>query len=205
MRLPTGRLTMYRLPATLLLGLAAMSAQAATVTLTGTVRDFRADNVNFEGSVWGGSGMVANVLAGPSPTLTAYGATQISNVDAGAFSNWYTRPSDSLSHDLVLAETSNGSGIYAYSSNSFFPIDDLLYGNEGNAHNYHFTYTLATTFGYTRAPARCSPSPATTTSGSTSTTCSASTWAACTARNRRPSTWTRCSMPRAAARPATTG
>ena len=30
-------------------------------------------------------------------------------------------------------------GLYSYQNNAFFPIDDLLFGNEGNAHNFHFT------------------------------------------------------------------
>jgi fibro-slime domain-containing protein len=31
----------------------------------------------------------------------------------------------------------------------FFPADNILKGNEGNAHNYHFTYEIATKFIYT--------------------------------------------------------
>jgi fibro-slime domain-containing protein len=41
-----------------------------------------------------------------------------------------------------------GSGIYAFSSSAFFPIDNQLLGNEGRNHNYHFTYAIAGTFGY---------------------------------------------------------
>jgi fibro-slime domain-containing protein len=39
-------------------------------------------------------------------------------------------------------------GIYTYTNNSFFPIDDQLFGNEGRNHNYHFTYELHTDFTY---------------------------------------------------------
>lgn len=141
---------MPRLLAFLMIALVAASAQGAPVTLTGTVRDFHADGVNFEGAGGGGAGMVASTLGGPSPTLTALGASTVSNTGAGAFSNWYTRATDSVSYALTLNETFPGSGIYAYSSNAFFPIDGQLYGNEGRSHNYHFTYQIAATFGYTQ-------------------------------------------------------
>lgn len=126
-----------------------MTAFAGAITLTGTVRDFAADGVNFEASSYSaGAGYVASTLSGPSPTLTALGASHISNVGAGAFSNWYTNTANSTPYSLTLNETSAGSNIYQYSSSSFFPIDGALVGNEGRAHNYHFTYTISSTFSY---------------------------------------------------------
>jgi fibro-slime domain-containing protein len=130
-------------------GLLAGSMSATAVTLTGTVRDFSADGVNFEGVITGlQTGAVATTLTGAAPTLTASGATHISNSGAGAFDNWYTKATDSVSYGLTLTETSPGSGIYSYSSNAFFPIDGQLLGNQGNPHNYHFTYAIDATFGY---------------------------------------------------------
>ena len=43
----------------------------------------------------------------------------------------------------------NGSGIYTYQNNSFFPIDNQLFGNGINNNNFSFTYQLPTTFTYT--------------------------------------------------------
>jgi fibro-slime domain-containing protein len=130
-------------------GLLAGPMSAMAVTLTGTVRDFAADGVNFEGVITGlRTGAVETTLTGAAPTLTASGATHISNSGAGAFDNWYTKATDSVSYGLTLTETSPGSGIYAYSSNAFFPIDGQLLGNAGNPHNYHFTYAIDATFGY---------------------------------------------------------
>lgn len=125
-----------------------VAAFAAPITLTGTVRDFNADGVNFEGSVTSGPGYVDATLSGASPSLTALGSSTISNSGAGAFSNWYTNTANSTPHALTLNETSPGSGIYQYISNDFFPIDGALLGNEGRAHNYHFTYAIASTFSY---------------------------------------------------------
>lgn len=133
-----------------LLAASALAASAASITLTGTVRDFHPDGANFEGSIVGGAGMVAGTLSGASPTLTAYGSTVVSETGAGAFGNWYTRPTDSLNYGLTLTETSPGSGIYTYASSDFFPIDGQLYGNEGQAHNYHFTYAINSTFSYVK-------------------------------------------------------
>lgn len=127
-----------------------LAASAASVTLNGTVRDFNADGVNFEaGSYTAGSGWVNTTLSGPSPTLTATGSANINNTGAGAFSNWYTNVANSAPFALTLNETAPGSGTYDYSNSSFFPIDGALLGNEGRSHNYHFTYSIASTFGYT--------------------------------------------------------
>ncbi len=39
-------------------------------------------------------------------------------------------------------------GTYTYANSSFFPIDGLLFGNEGFGHNYHFTFELHSEFTY---------------------------------------------------------
>jgi fibro-slime domain-containing protein len=125
------------------------AAIGATITLTGTVRDFAADGVNFEGLITGlRFGAVQTSLAGAAPALTASGATHISNTGAGAFDNWYTKPTDSVSYGLTLTETAPNSGVYTHSSSAFFPIDGQLLGNQGNSHNYHFTYATAANFDY---------------------------------------------------------
>lgn len=122
---------------------------ASAAALTGTVRDFLADGVNFEGTITGlRTGAVGSTLVGPAPTLTPTGLTFISNTGAGAFDNWYTKPTDTASFSLTLTETSPGSGVYTYSSSAFYPIDGQLLGNEGRSHNYHFTYDIASTFSY---------------------------------------------------------
>ena len=39
-------------------------------------------------------------------------------------------------------------GTYSYVEPAFHPIDNWLYGNEGMAHNYFFTFTIQATFVY---------------------------------------------------------
>ena len=140
---------MKRLLIAVLASLSCLAAQAAAITLTGTVRDFNADGVNFEGSLTSGTGYVNSLLSGSSPTLTATGASAISDSGAGAFSNWYTNVANSAPLSITLDETAPGSGVYQYTNNNFFPIDGALLGNQGRPHNYHFTYAIASTFSYT--------------------------------------------------------
>ena len=123
-------------------------ADPATITLNGTVRDFKADGVNFEAASYtSGAGWVNSTLSGSAPTLTATGATHISDSGAGAFGNWYSGATQAS--PLALTLNSNGAGLYTFSDTSFFPIDGAGYGNEGRSHNYHFTFTTSALFGYT--------------------------------------------------------
>ncbi|MDO9132460.1 fibro-slime domain-containing protein [Hydrogenophaga sp.] len=134
------------------LALVTSFASAGPISLTGTVRDFNADGANFEGAITNlRTGAVESTLTGSAPTLTASGATHIENNGSdGSFDKWFTKATDTKSHEITLAETASGSGIYRYTSNSFFPIDGELLGNQGRSHNYHFTYAIASTFGYTK-------------------------------------------------------
>jgi len=75
-----------------------------------------------------------------------------------SFNQWF-RNVEGVNHSvpLMIVLDNNQSypgGVYRYSrtidnGQSFFPLDDQLFGNEGNSHNYHFTYEIATRFVYT--------------------------------------------------------
>ena len=43
----------------------------------------------------------------------------------------------------------NGPGSYGYLDAAFYPIDGQLFGNESDAHNNYFTYTIDAHFEYT--------------------------------------------------------
>lgn len=134
-----------------LLHLASVSgAFADTITLTGTVRDFQKTHVDMEGPISGlVTGLVGSTLGGDdNPVFVgAPGAGSITS--AASFNQWYTdTPGVNLSKDLDLTLTEGAGGIYTYTSDAFFPIDNELFGNEGNSHNYHFTFELHTDFVY---------------------------------------------------------
>ena len=144
--------SIWRILATAASVLAASSASAASVTLSGTIRDFCAPSIgtsctqlsDFEGGV---PGVVANMtgtsLVGGLPTAGAAIATGASS--ATNFARWYVDTpgyNTSKAYSLSLTETAPGSGMYGYASSAFFPIDGELYGNQGRSHNYHFTLHL---------------------------------------------------------------
>jgi fibro-slime domain-containing protein len=143
-----------------------INAFAADIVLTGTVRDFAftpggklglATHPDFQSSVTGlVPGMVRPTLeAGGKPAYKGnggYGGVR----SADTFAQWFRDTpgvNASTSFPVALRETAPGSGIYAYSSNAFFPIDNRLNGNEGTdaggqPHNFSFTYEISSNFTY---------------------------------------------------------
>ena len=138
------------------LTLFASTAFAASTTLTGTVRDFTpgalvpgSTNPDFESGIGGVvTGLVSSTLTGSAPTAISFGAPGYITSSA-SFAEWYGPAAPSLPYAITLTETFAGSGIFTYSSGAFFPIDGLLMGDYCCGHNYHFTYQIAGTFGYT--------------------------------------------------------
>ncbi|HVL38719.1 MAG TPA: fibro-slime domain-containing protein [Fimbriimonadaceae bacterium] len=133
-----------------------------TLTVTGTIRDFLyagpgipsgyVAHPDFEGAI---TGVVPNmtsstIVPGGKPVFVGapgYGAVS----SAASFAQWWQNvPGVNMAANLnlTLTETAPGSGMYQYSSNSFFPIDNQLLGNQGLGHNFHFTFELHLTFTY---------------------------------------------------------
>ena len=125
---------------------------AETLEVTGTVRDFRIAHPDFERSQVGFvTGMVEDRLSNDGkPTFAfPYGNGVIYSPET--FAQWYRDvPGTNMSTPLTLALSNSVSNpnIYEYSTSAFFPIDNRLYGNEGNTHNYHFTFELHANFTY---------------------------------------------------------
>jgi len=73
------------------------------------------------------------------------------------FAWWFKSDPDkqiNMEEDLEFILSDNGNGTYTYSNNAYFPIDGLLFGNEGqadalgNQHNYGFTTEFHMKFTY---------------------------------------------------------
>ena len=132
-------------------------ANASTITLTGTIRDFQESHPDFQNTIGGlQTGAVETTLdADGKPVLVGTNPGGTGNFTTpGNFAEWYRDvPGTNLStsYSIDLNETSPGSGLFKYSSNSFFPIDNQLFGNEGNSHNYHFTYEITGTLSFEAA------------------------------------------------------
>jgi fibro-slime domain-containing protein len=135
----------------------AAPALAASINLTGTVRDFKfndgtpATNPDFQNVIADDRGIVQTTLGADGNPVYAGGAGTVTTHGATNFNQWYNNaPGFNLpfASSITLNETSPGSGIYAYSSNAFFPIDGLGFGNQGQSHNYSFTYAIHSFFTY---------------------------------------------------------
>lgn len=131
------------------LGIVANS-YAATIDLTGTLRDISKDHPDFQNWCCGAvPGLVGGTLGGDG-TPVFVGGTSLSN--AANFSDWFAGGSNhygetplTLTLDNTITADPN---VYTYSNSSFFPLDGMLGGNEGNSHNYHFTFRLNSEFTY---------------------------------------------------------
>lgn len=144
------------------LSLSGIGASAASISLSGTIRDFHYDgtsdaplagHVDFENVIAGVEpGIVTSTLGVDGKPVYNTGNSAASVHGAGPFNQWYNNtPGVNLSsaYSITLNETSPGSGVYAYENSDFFPIDNQLGGNQGNpSHNYAFTYELHTSFTY---------------------------------------------------------
>lgn len=134
-----------------------------TILIEATVRDFHATNSghqyahpDFEVSPYDSEiGIVGQIGADlgidnkpvydegrPQPaTPTTHGVDW--------FNMWYNDAENYNQNCSITLLLNEEGGIYKYYDSSFFPIDDLLFGNEGDSdHNYHFTLELHSSFVY---------------------------------------------------------
>lgn len=125
-------------------------ASAATIDLTGTLRDLSVTHPDFEDSCCNLiTGLVGSTL-GADGTPVYNGGTSLTTADN--FSDWFAggpNNSGEQSFTITLDNTvTPDPNIYSFSDSSFFPLDGLLGGNEGYQHNYHFTFRLSSEFTY---------------------------------------------------------
>jgi len=138
---------------------------ADQIQLTGIVRDFKRGDQNgghndFETA--GSQNKFGHVLNMVTMDLGAdkkpiYNPTRPSSKDTmkskTTFDQWYRDVIGvNVSAPLTLTldnEQSQPGGVYTYQSNSFFPINSQLFGNQGLSKNFHFTFELHTNFTYT--------------------------------------------------------
>jgi fibro-slime domain-containing protein len=133
----------------LIFGMVGM-AQADTINLTGTIRDFNAGG-HFEATIDGVvTGLVENTLGLDQNPVRTTKVTDSMPGSLNLFNQWYNDvPGVNMVAPYAITLDNGGSGnVYSYSNSSFFPIDNQLLGNEGRNHNFHFTYELHTRFTY---------------------------------------------------------
>jgi fibro-slime domain-containing protein len=101
-----------------------------------------------EGSGDGGGGDTEECDLGDNAGL--FGRLSTGDVvSGGTFAQWWR---DVLGVNLsgihTLRLVRNGGGVYQFFADDWRPIDGELLGNEGDNHNYHFTYEVAADFTY---------------------------------------------------------
>jgi fibro-slime domain-containing protein len=135
----------------LTLSLAFVIPSAHAIPLTGTIRDFNDTHPDFENGIAVDPGIVLSTLGADGKPVYAGELGNPTTHGETAFDQWYrdaagVNMSSSLTIELTDPESD---GIYTYANSSFFPIDGMLFGNQGRSHNFHFTYELRTAFTYT--------------------------------------------------------
>lgn len=130
----------------------ASSANATTINLTGTVRDFNDSHPDFENGIAAETGIVAPTLGADGKPVYAGGLGTATTHGAAYFDQWYNDVAGvnlSTSYTITLDNTITADpNVYTYTNQNFFPIDNQLFGNQGRSHNYHFTFELHSSFTY---------------------------------------------------------
>lgn len=117
--------------------------------LTGTIRDFKIDHPDFEYTIDTDPGIVEADLGADGKPVYAGQSGNPTTTGKAAFDQWFNDVSGVNQKKLLPIQlTKSGGNVYTYDNSAFFPIDNELWGNEGNPHNYHFTFELHTKFVY---------------------------------------------------------
>jgi fibro-slime domain-containing protein len=147
------RFTLRFAPHLLLSALAAIAGfgpRADAATISGTIRDFCFVEIpgvcsahpDFEAPpITDERGIVEPALGSDGKPVYALGDGSTSTTTSGQtnFDQWYNdTPGVNLSQPFTVTLDSNG----VFSDQSFFPIDNQLFGNQGLDHNFHFTLEL---------------------------------------------------------------
>jgi len=118
--------------------------------LKATIRDFKNGHPDFESYCCGVvPGLVKPDLGvDKKPVFNQVGNPKMLT-DAPTFNQWYNNTNGvNMSTQILLDLQEIQPGVYSYQNNSFFPIDNQLFGNEGNGHNFHFTTEIHSSFTY---------------------------------------------------------
>jgi fibro-slime domain-containing protein len=124
-------------------------AASCAPSFRGVVRDFDDTHPDFEKFVGDGElGIVAGSLgADGKPVYVSSGTTRHTTGKTN-FDQWFRNVPGvnvAIDYDVPFVETN---GRLLFESNAFFPIDGRGRGNQGRAHNFHFTFELRNLFLY---------------------------------------------------------
>lgn len=117
--------------------------------LEARIRDFRRSHPDFEAAIGNDRGLVEPFLDGMGKPVYAPAGPTATVSGQASFDQWYRDvPGVNQGVDVDLPLTETPSGLFVFDDLTFFPIDGMLFGNEGFAHNFHFTLEATTVFRY---------------------------------------------------------
>lgn len=123
-----------------------------SLTLSGTIRDFKASHPDFEDTLGDDRGITTSTIGPDRKPVYASATTTPTTSGKANFDQWYRDVPDvnlSTEYAITLDRIPNSEPpVYRYANDAFFPIDDQLWGDEGELHNYWFTYELHSSFTY---------------------------------------------------------
>lgn len=129
------------------LALASSVVAANTITLDITLRDFSNSHKDFQIN---GSGLVTGLveatLGEDGKPVYVGGKSLSTKVNFDQWFNDVEGTNINFDRSLTATETSDGSGLFTYANNSYFPINGEGFGNEGNNNNFHFTTEINSQF-----------------------------------------------------------
>lgn len=121
------------------------------IAIEGTLRDFHQSHPDFEHLVGDDRGIVGQTLGPDATPLYPHSGGTKTVTGPDTFAQWFhdaKGTNAALATALSLKRVSAAPLIYSFSDEAFFPLDGQLFGNEGNAHNFHFTLELHTEVEY---------------------------------------------------------
>lgn len=122
---------------------------AGMQSLMAVARDFQASHPDFEYVIQVDPGIVQPVIGGDDKPVYAGNPTTPTTNGQMYFDQWYRDVVGvNQAFDVQIDLVDDGTGTFTYDNGAFFPLDGLGFGEEGNAHNYHFTLELHTEFLY---------------------------------------------------------
>ena len=141
----------FALPAAVAVLALAGQAEAASITLNGTIRDFSISHPDMQNVVGGvQKGQVASTLgADGKPVWT--GPAKSGFTTEANFDQWFNDVAgvnQSAAFSLALEQDAANPSRYSYANSAFFPINGQLGGNENLGRNHYFTLQLGGTFSF---------------------------------------------------------
>jgi fibro-slime domain-containing protein len=144
-------LTSSMLPAS---AAAMVTSNRCTGTILGVVRDFKrgdwADgHPDFETFAGNGETGIVEATLGPDSKPVYVDTPHKFTTTKANFDQWYRNvPGVNDPYLLYLVVEPNDGGVFTFDSQSFFPLDDMGFGNQDLEHNFSFTTEVHTTFLY---------------------------------------------------------